>query len=847
MKVRSFSLRCFGMVAFFALVIMTHTACTIEEDINVLRKEARDKLNIHYTVTFNINGGSGTAPSPQKVKEGSSVTLPDEDGFSRDGYFFDGWNTKADGTGSSHDTGASYKVIADVTLYARWDVVTYTGPDTETYTVTFNANGGTGTAPSARTADAGSSIAIPNGDGLSKDGYEFGGWNTNNSGTGTNYNGGASYTPTATITLYARWELTYTVTFNANGGAGTTPNAQTVTAGSIITLPNGDGLSKDGYTFSGWNTQTDGAGTNFGAGAPYTVTGNITLYAKWVEASTVWTVRFETNGGSAVGDATIVRNTAISRPSPDPTRTGYVFDGWFVNAELTAVYNFSSVVTGDITLCAKWNPINYSVAYDKNAADAIGSMTNSSHTYDVDRILYYNDFIRTGYTFAGWARTPSGVAVEFANSASVKNLTATAGATVTLYAQWTLNQYAVTFNADGGTPVPAQQTVDHGGKVSEPTGVTHGNYTLEGWYTEMTFTNKWNFSTGTVTATMTLFARWTYTVTFNANGATSGTAPAAQTVDYGSSITLPSGSGLSRTNYIFGGWNTQADGAGTNYNVGASYKPTVNITLYAKWDSISPEMVRVTGGSFEMGDAGYDYSSPVHTVTLMGFYMGKYQVTQAQYEAVMGSNPSYFKTNVAEGETQNRRPVECVSWYDTLVFCNKLSIAEGLTPAYRISNSTDPTAWGSVPTNSNSTWNAVTIDNGSTGYRLPTEAQWEYAAKGGNGSPGNYTYSGSNDPNEVAWYSSNSGSKTHEVGKKAPNGLGLYDMSGNVWEWCWDWYGSYPSGAQTDPEGASSGSNRVNRGGYWAISAEGVRSAFRYYVFYPTDRISLIGFRLARP
>ena len=221
--------------------------------------------------------------------------------------------------------------------------------------------------------------------------------------------------------------------------------------------------------------------------------------------------------------------------------------------------------------------------------------------------------------------------------------------------------------------------------------------------------------------------------------------------------------------------------------------------------------------------------------------MGKYEVTQEQYQTVMGSNPSNSSYGVG-----NNYPVNTVSWYDAIVFCNKLSIAEGLSPAYRILGDTDPAKWGSVPTSGNSTWDAVEIVNGSTGYRLPTEAQWEYAARGGNGSPGNYTYSGSNNVDDIAWYSSNSGSKTHEVGKKAPNGLGLYDMSGNVWEWCWDMYGSYSSGAQTDPVGADSGSSRVGRGGSWYFLAGSTRSSYRGS-HGPVNRDDGIGFRLARP
>jgi formylglycine-generating enzyme required for sulfatase activity len=217
----------------------------------------------------------------------------------------------------------------------------------------------------------------------------------------------------------------------------------------------------------------------------------------------------------------------------------------------------------------------------------------------------------------------------------------------------------------------------------------------------------------------------------------------------------------------------------------------------------------------------------------------------------MGSNPSYFHGGTgrepATGEVQGNRPVENVTWYDAIEFCNKLSEKEGLQPVYTISGRTPATGYPI-------TGATVTADWGKNGYRLPTEAQWEYAAKGGPDSPGSYTYAGSNTIGDVAWYSSNSGDKTHEVGKKDPNGLGLYDMSGTVWEWCWDWYGSYSSDAQTDPAGAVSGTGRVERGGGWDYSAGYVRSAFRdgynpggRYYLYPYVRYNLVGFRLVRP
>jgi len=293
--------------------------------------------------------------------------------------------------------------------------------------------------------------------------------------------------------------------------------------------------------------------------------------------------------------------------------------------------------------------------------------------------------------------------------------------------------------------------------------------------------------------------------------------------------------------------------AKSRYNISGSPKTVI---IYTGNDGI--EMVQIPGGSFQMGDVkneGYSDEKPIHTVTLSDFYMGKYEVTQAQYRAVMGSNPSDENPYGGVGDNY---PVYYVSWYGAIVFCNKLSMAEGLNPAYRINGSTDPSHWGEIPTSSNSRWNSVEIVTGSTGYRLPTEAQWEYAAKGGNGSPGNYTYSGSNSINNVAWYHDNSGFLygTHEVGEKSPNGLGLYDMSGNVLEWCWDWYGDYSSSAQTDPQGASSGSYRVARGGSWFDSAEYVRSVYRVN-FDPSPGVHgdgsiyymwrFTGFRLVRP
>jgi len=219
--------------------------------------------------------------------------------------------------------------------------------------------------------------------------------------------------------------------------------------------------------------------------------------------------------------------------------------------------------------------------------------------------------------------------------------------------------------------------------------------------------------------------------------------------------------------------------------------------------NVTFKMVWVEGGTFtmgctpEQGDDCWSVESPAHSVTLDGYYIGETEVTQALWTAVMGSNPSYHKGN--------NLPVEQVSWVDAQDFIKRLSQLTGCT------------------------------------FSLPTEAEWEYAARGGSKSRG-YKYAGSNGIDAVAWYTDNSGSSTHPLAQKAANELGLYDMSGNVWEWCSDWYGGYSSGAQRNPTGPGSGSSRVLRGGSWFNYAWYCRVSYRYRS-NPADR-GYFGFRL---
>lgn len=286
-------------------------------------------------------------------------------------------------------------------------------------------------------------------------------------------------------------------------------------------------------------------------------------------------------------------------------------------------------------------------------------------------------------------------------------------------------------------------------------------------------------------------------------------------------------------------WNAGADGIAYDAS-------TYRIRIVADDGSIPiPEnFVLVPGGTFLMGDtrgAGNSNELPVHSVTLNPFYIGKYEVTQAEYALYMpGSN---WTSSYGLGDNY---PAYYVSWYAILKYCNLRSLAEGLTPVYSISGSTNPADWGAVPTNYNTAWDAAICNWSANGYRLPTEAEWEYAARGGSTTP-DYIYSGSNDINTVAWYSGNSGLTSHPVGTKAPNGISTFDMSGNVWEWCWDWYSSsyYSSSPASNPTGPASGTGRVIRGGYWVNDAYDCRVANRS-VNYPTYSYCRGGFRVCR-
>jgi formylglycine-generating enzyme required for sulfatase activity len=301
------------------------------------------------------------------------------------------------------------------------------------------------------------------------------------------------------------------------------------------------------------------------------------------------------------------------------------------------------------------------------------------------------------------------------------------------------------------------------------------------------------------------------------------------------------------------------------------------------------EMVWIPPGTFMMGspvDEPESYGNEIqHQVTLTeGFYMGIYPVRQGDFEDYMNAKPSTFP-NVGDGnkfaEYQTTFPVECVNWYEAIIFCNELSDMEGLSPAYTMYKATAPGAtgttmsgwtnipanwstdtndWGTPPSSISFRWDNVRVVAGSDGYRLPTEAQWEYACRAGTTTPFNtgdnitaaqanyrarFPYNGQEDPDAALTHG-----QPIPVGMYDPNVWGLYDMHGNVAEWCWDWHGSYirngAGATDTDPTGPATGENRVVRGGSWGSNGNQLRSAYRGGLI-PSSFTNILGFRVVRP
>lgn len=628
--------------------------------------------------------------------------------------------------------------------------------------------------------------------------------------------------------------VSFDINFDSNGGS----IVESISYDSTNTITIPDNPTKEGFIFDGWYLDNNTFGVSFTENSllDTPIEDDLTVYAKWIVNQ--YTLTFEVNAGSTIEAITQDYDSEIQEPT-EPTRVGYTFGGWYSDAEFSVAYNFTTMPAKNITVYAKWNINSYTLQYVDYDNTVLMTQDIEFDT-DLSGVTAPTEPSREGYTFSGWDAT----------------IPATMGTTkITITATYTVNQYTVEY-VDYDGKVLQTADYDFGADLSGVTAPTEPNregYTFSGWDNELTLTMP--------AENVTLYAQYEinqYTISFDSNG---GSFVNAITQDYATILIEPS---VERTGYQLVRWFSMDQ---PNMQFDFNFMPAKNITLYAKW---IPENFNDIFTTVQVGNLATKYTIPIGTndnqmATVDGGFM--IATTETTYELwynvrIWAEENGYFFQNLgSEGNagitgevpsTNKLKPVTSVSWRDVIVWTNALSEMINLDPVYRtpegfiIKDSRD--------INANQV-DAVVVTN-NNGYRLPTNFEWEMAARWRNDSgdeaifvggrfwtAGNYA-SGSTGPawlptddvatRAVAWYANSSGGNfTRVVGQLLPNHLGIYDMSGNVWEWVFDW------------DMYSIGSRRVIRGGCFSNNASSMQIG-NLNSLSQSATVGLVGFRLVR-
>jgi len=554
-----------------------------EFDVDVV-KGATDlyaKWNSYsYTVEFDVNGGDSDDPDNITVAT-PHTTVNEAGGMPSDpekaGYHFRGWytaeNNGAEFTGDTAVTG-------DITVYAVWEKDT-----TTLYEVKFHLNDGSRNVYDTEHKIYGEAVSKPAQD-PERSGYIFAGWYKEADGN-TQWNFESDVIKGAT-NLYAKWTgYSYTVEFDVNGGDSANPTDITV-ATPYTTVNEAGGMPSDpekaGYHFRGWYTAVNN-GAEFTGDT--TVTGDITVYAVWEkDTTTLYDVKFHLNDGSKSVYETVqtIYGAAVSKPAVDPERSGYLFGGWYKEAECRNVWDFDADrISGNTDLYAKWNSYSYTVKFDHSGGEGNppSDITITSPATTVDEAgTMPADPTRTGYKFLGWFTQRNGGELFYGDTVVTKD--------ITVYAQWTdQRSFVVTFHGNGATVQanPQVMTVQHPGNTISalPSQPARTGYTFNGWNTVRDGSGtKFNANTA-VHSDITVYAQWApvyYKLSFDLNGGNSA-APRTQSLVYGqlaAGVARPT-----RTGSAFLHWNTARDGSGRQWNFTVITMPAADVTLYAQW------------------------------------------------------------------------------------------------------------------------------------------------------------------------------------------------------------------------------------------------------------------------
>ena|GEM_PF-1894916 len=570
------------------------------------------------TVTYYPNGGVGSIKI-EYVDNHGIYTIRDQ-GYTRPGYTLSGWNTRADGLGIPYASNQIIYVTASIALYAQWK------PDPKpTLYVVYDPNEGIG---SLNVAPVGSNnIHTIQDQGYTRDGYTFSGWNTRSDGSGISYSNNQTIYVTSTIILYAQWKPDpkpqLYVIYDPNGGSGEI-NVITVAHSTNYTISD-QGYSRDGYTFTGWNTRENGLGVPYSNNQVIYMTDSITLYAQWKpDPKPSLYVIYDPNGGRGeINVIAVAQNTNYTISDQGYSRDGYVFAGWNTRENglgIPYINNQVIYMTASLTLYAQWAPCpQLAVTYDPNGGS--GDVKVESITPNTPYTIQDQGYSRDGYVFAGWNSRADRTGIPYINN-QVIYLTAS----LTLYAQWEpCPQLAVTYDPNGGSgDVKVENVNPNSPYTIQDQGYTRDGYVFIGWNSRADRTGIPYINNQVVylTASLTLYAQWEQcpqlTVTYDPNGGSGDVK--VENVSPNSPYTIQD-QGYTRDGYVFVGWNTRADRFGFPYINNQVVYLTASLTLYAQWEQCSQlsvtydpnggsgdiNIVSVTPNSnYTIQDQGYD-------------------------------------------------------------------------------------------------------------------------------------------------------------------------------------------------------------------------------------------------